>query len=43
LAWLVPAATLRDGREVRDFGTLGFARDVRVSADANRLMRGKGA
>lgn len=43
LARLALAAVLRAGREIQDRGTFGFAKDAMASADANRLMRGKGA
>lgn len=43
LARLALAAALRAGREIQDRGTFGFAKDAMASADANRLMRGKGA
>ena len=43
LARLALAAALRAGREIREQGSFGFARDALPSAEANGLMRGKGA
>jgi 2-methylisocitrate lyase-like PEP mutase family enzyme len=43
LARLALGGLLRAGQEMRDHGTFGFARDAMPSAEANGLMRGKGA
>lgn len=43
LARLALGALQRAGREMRTQGTFGFAKDAMSSADANGLMRGKGA
>lgn len=43
LARLALAALQRAGREIREQGTFGFAKEAMASAEANRLMRGKSA